>query len=95
LFNHNKGRNYSSQSISNLESLGLEHVRSGNITNLVINTILNNKNVSINKDKFTELLTIQGVELNLAINEDNYKIFVELVVRSFYKGFPGVYIFHQ
>jgi len=81
--------------MANPESLALEHIKSGNITTLrvVINKILSNQKVSIPENKLKDLLSIKGIELDLPINKNNYKTFVELVGRSAYKGFPGVYVF--
>jgi hypothetical protein len=96
LFSLNQKRSQSNyfHSKVNSESLALEHIKSGNITNhLVINKILSNQKVSITENKFKSLLKIKGIELELPINKNNSKTFDELVGKSSYRGFPGVYVF--
>lgn len=78
----------------NPEKLALQHIKNGNITNhLVINKILENQRVSISENKLKMLLKIKGIELDLPITNDNRKTFVDLVGKSSYKGFAGVYVF--
>jgi hypothetical protein len=77
------------------ESLALEHINSEKpTTSLVINKILFNQNLKVNDSKLEQLLKIKGVEIDLPINNQiNKKVLDELMGKSIYKGFFGVYIF--
>jgi hypothetical protein len=78
--------------IKNSEILALEHIKSGNVTTyLVINNILANQRVSISENKLKDLLKVKGVEVDLPVTDS--KSFGELVGKSAYKGFFGVYLF--
>jgi hypothetical protein len=78
----------------NPEELALEHLKSGNeTTHLVINKILYNQKVSITENKLKDLLKIKGIELDLPITKDTYETFINLVGKSSYSGFVGVYVF--
>jgi hypothetical protein len=78
--------------IKNPEILALEHIKSGNATTyLVINNILANQRVSISENKLKDLLKVKGVEVDLPVTDS--KSFGELVGKSTYKGFFGVYLF--
>lgn len=85
------------------ESLALEHIKSEKpVTSLVINKILSNQNIIVDDSKLQKLLKVKGMEFNLPIYTDTKSSdkprsqYTELVGKSKYKGFPGVYIFiHQ
>lgn len=80
-------------SINKPESLAKEHLDSGKVTtHLVINNILSHQNISITKEKLQELLKIEGVEIDLPVEEDK-TLLNQLTGNSKYKGYMGVYIF--
>ncbi len=81
------------------EFLALEHIQSGKpTTSSVINKILLNQNIIVNNSKLEELLKVKGIELSLPIftipsDKEKVNLFTELVGKSKYKGYSGVYIF--
>lgn len=80
---------------NNPESFALEHINSRKPTTFsVINQILLNQNISVSELKFSELLKVKGVDIDLPISTpETQKIFIDLTGKSTYKGFFGVYIF--
>jgi len=76
------------------ERLALEHIRSNKpTTSSIINSILKNKNISVTPQKLEALLKIEGVEFDLPITKDYQTMFDNLVGKSRYSGFVGVYDF--
>ena len=76
------------------ETFTLQHMNSNKVTtNLTLNTILSNQNISVSPDKLDSLLKVEGVELSLPITKDNQSFFDSLVGISKYSGYVGVYVF--
>lgn len=76
------------------ERFALEHMNSNKVTtNLTLNTILSNQNISVSPEKLDSLLKVKGVELSLPITKDNQSLFDSLVGISKYSGYVGVYVF--
>ena len=94
-------RNKKLQILEKPESLTLEHIKSGKPTTTSgINKILLNQNIIVNNTKLEQLLKVKGIELNLPItslttpyNKERVNLYIELLGKSKYKGFSGVYIF--
>lgn len=81
--------------VNNPESLALKHINSEKpTTSFILNKILLNQNLSVTNSKLERLLKVKGVELDLPISTpENNKLLAELIGKSKYKGFFGVYIF--
>ena len=79
----------------NPESVANAHINSNKATDhLIINKILLNQNISVTKGKLEELLNVKGVEMDLPVVKlEDKKLLAELVGKSKYKGFYGVYMF--
>lgn len=77
------------------ENLAKQHISSGQpTTNIVINNLLLNQQVSISEADFNKIINIPYVEFILPINPQNLNTFTDLVGNSKSKGlFEGVYVF--
>lgn len=85
---------YYSRALISPERLALEHIRSNKIiTSLIINSILKNQNISVTPQKLEALLKIEGLEFDLPITKYNQTMFDNLLGKSRYSGFLGVYVF--